>query len=299
MRAGLAWPPDWAYRRGPAHLRKLVPTPNRTVLPAEEVTIAEVLKPAGYRCASVGKRNLGVDPESGPLSQGFDINVGGNRRGHPRSYFSPYQNPNLPDGPPGEYLTDRLTNEAIQFVRQNRNRPFFLYLAYYAVHTPLQPKPELLAKYRKKPPWNGHSNPAYAAMIEALDTNVGRLLRALDELGLRDNTVVFFFSDNGGVKGITSNEPLRGGKGMLYEGGIRVPMIVRWPGKTQAGGVCDVTSDIADIYPTIMEIAGVDYSDFKADTTTDGQSLKPLFSDLENKNRDYSKKQNCGGFFKL
>ena len=243
--------------RGPSKLRKLIPIENTTVLDSTIVTIAEAIKPAGYVSASMGKWHLGNDPQFGPIGQGFDVNVGGYSAGHPvKGYFVPYKNPELPDGPPGEYLTDRLTDEALNFIEANKDKPFFLYLPHYAVHTPLQAKKELIDKYKKKAGSNGQNNPTYAAMIESTDQGVGRIMDKLDELGLTDNTVVFFFSDNGGVKGITSNQPLRGGKGMLYEGGIREPMFVRWPGRTAPGSSCDAPVIGLDFYPTILEIAG-------------------------------------------
>ncbi len=269
--------------RGPAALRKLIPIPNRTTLPREVVTIAEALKPAGYVSASIGKWHLGSDPEFGPRAQGFDVNVAGNAAGSPRSYFSPYRNKDLPDGPKGEYLTDRLTDEALKFIEANKSKPFFLYLPHYAVHTPLRGKQELVEKYRQKPPADGQRNPVYAAMIESVDQSVGRIMAKLDELGLAENTVVVFFSDNGGVGGyrelgimqneITSNAPLRGGKGMLYEGGIREPMVVRWPAAVKPGTVCHEPVIGIDFYPTFLEIAGVDPP---AGHVLDGESLVPL-----------------------
>jgi len=269
--------------RGSAAGRKLIPVPNRTTLPAEIITLAEALKPAGYRSASMGKWHLGVDPDSGPVAQGFDVNVAGNLAGNPSSYFSPYRNKNLPDGPKGEYLTDRLTEEALAFIEANRDRPFFLYLPHYAVHTPIQAKQELVAKYKKKQPDGGQGNPEYAAMIESVDQGVGAILAKLDQLGLADNTVVVFFSDNGGVGGyrelgieggeITSNRPLRGGKGMLYEGGIREPTIVRWPAKVKAGTRCATPVIGLDFYPTFLEMAGAEK---KPGQVLDGESLVPL-----------------------
>ena len=269
--------------RGPSRLRKLIPIPNRTVLPSWEVTIAKALKPAGYVSASIGKWHLGRDPESGPVSQGFDLNVGGYEKGHPVSYFSPYRNPFLKDGPKGEYLTDRLTTEAISFIRKNRDRPFFLYFPTYAVHTPLQAQDDVVAKYGKKPRFDGQVNPVHGAMVEIVDRNVGRLMAALDELGLAEKTVVFFFSDNGGVKGITSMYPLRGGKGMLYEGGIRVPAFVRWPGVTDGGRQCDEPILGMDLCPTILEMAGVRPPERH---TIDGVSLVPLLRGKERLGRE-------------
>ncbi len=261
--------------RGEEHLRKLIPIPNKTTLVPRVVTIAEALKPAGYVSASVGKWHLGRGSETGPSGQGFDVNVGGNDRGHPRSYFSPYQIEELKDGPEGEYLTDRLTTEALGFIKTNKDNPFFLYLSHYAVHTPIQAKWDITEKYKEKKGSSGQGNPAYAAMIESTDQSVGRVIDNLDELGLMDRTVVFFFSDNGGYGPVTSMEPLRGAKGMLYEGGIRVPLIVRWPGKVRPGGVCDMPVIGIDFYPTILEMTGATKP---SGHILDGESLVPLLT---------------------
>ncbi len=270
--------------RGQSKLRKLIPIENTTVLDSNIVTIAEAIKPAGYVSASIGKWHLGDDPQFGPIGQGFDVNIGGYSAGHPqKGYFVPYNNPELPDGPQGEYLTDRLTDEALNFIETNKDRPFFLYLPHYAVHTPLQAKAELIEKYQKKPGSNGQNNPKYAAMIESTDQGVGRIMDKLDELGLAENTIVFFFSDNGGVKGITSNEPLRGGKGMLYEGGIREPMVVRWPGVVEPGTTSDTPVIGIDLYPTILEMADIEKP---KDKILDGESIVPLLKgrkDLDRK----------------
>ncbi len=269
--------------RGPAHLRKLIPQENKTVLDAGITTVAEAIKPTGYASASMGKWHLGNDPRHGPIGQGFDLNVGGYEAGHPRSYFSPYKNPELKDGPKGEYLTDRLTDEALMFIEANRDKPFFLYLPHYAVHTPIRAKKDMIAKYKAKEPSNGQGNPTYAAMIESTDQGVGRMMAKLDELGLTDDTIVIFSSDNGGVGGykalgikggeVTSNAPLRGGKGMLYEGGIRVPLFVRWPGVVKPGSRCDEPVITVDFYPTLLEMAAAQRP---ARQALDGQSILPL-----------------------
>ena len=270
--------------RGKSKLRKLIPIENTTVLDSNIVTIAEALKPAGYISASIGKWHLGDDPQSGPIAQSFDVNVGGYSAGHPQNgYFVPYKNPRLPDGPPGEYLTDRLTNEALNFIESGKDRPFFLYLPHYAVHTPLQAKEELIEKYRNKPGSNGQNNPKYAAMIESTDQGVGRIMNKLDELGLTEDTIIFFFSDNGGVRTITSNQPLRGGKGMLYEGGIREPMAVRWPGVVEPGTTCDTPVIGVDLFPTILEMAGVP---IPKDKLLDGVSILPLLRGQGNLQRE-------------
>jgi len=263
--------------RGASKDRRLIPIPNDTTLDASHITIAEVLKTAGYTSASMGKWHMGNDPELGPIGQGFDVNIAGGSAGSPYggTYFSPYHNPYLPDGPAGEYLTDRLAVEALSFIEANKDRPFFLYLTHYAVHTPLQAKADLIAKYKSKPPSNGHRNPTYAAMIDSVDQGVGKIMNKLDELKLADNTVIFFFSDNGGYGGATSNQPLRGFKGMFYEGGIREPMIVRWPGKVGPGTTCDVPVISIDFFPTILEMAGVNKP---ADLILDGESIVSLLA---------------------
>lgn len=269
--------------RGPSKRRKLIPIENTTDLRSNIVTIAEAIKPAGYVSASMGKWHLGTGSELGPLGQGFDVNVGGFSAGHPpKGYFTPYGNPELPDGPPGEYLTDRLTDEALKFIETNKNNPFFLYLPHYAVHTPLQAKAEFIEKYKKKRGSGGQNNPTYAAMIESTDQGVGRIMDKLDELNLTDNTVVFFFSDNGGVRTITSNAPLRGGKGMLYEGGIREPMCVRWPGVVKPGIRCDTPIIGIDFFPTLLDIAGVRKPKGKL---LDGVSILPLLKNSKPLNR--------------
>lgn len=250
--------------RGDATKRQLIPIPNTEDVAADFETLAEALSRAGYACGHVGKWHLGDDADgTGPLSQGFLSNVGGNRAGSPYSYFYPYRkkkteqyHEGLETGTPGEYLTDRLTDEAIRFVEQHREGPFFLYLAHYAVHTPLQAPEDLIAKYRAKTPGAHHTNAVYAAMIERLDSGVGRLLEALERLGLTVNTLVVFCSDNGGSEPVTDNYPYRGGKGTPYEGGIRVPVILRWPGVIEAGSRSELPICSIDFYPTFVRLAG-------------------------------------------
>lgn len=257
--------------RGNARTRKLIPTPNRIDLPDEQITIAEALKAAGYRTIHLGKWHLGDDP----CTQGFDINIGGSHAGAPHSYFSPYRNANLPDGPAGEHLPERLTDEAIRFLEERSDRPFFMSFAMYSVHTPLQAPKETIARYKAKPASPGQSNATYAAMIEHMDTSVGRLLAKLDELGLAENTLVLFTSDNGGVAKISSQAPLRAGKGAYYEGGIREPMILRWPGITQSGSICEVPVHGVDFFPTFLDAAGVTVPQGKL---LDGVSFLPLLT---------------------
>ncbi len=252
-----------------------------------EVTLAEALKSAGYVSASVGKWHLG-DEEYYPDKQGFDVNIGGYRAGQPPTYFSPYKKdrewnnhiPTMEDGEDGEYLTDRLTDEALSFMEDNRDKPFFLYLSHYAVHTPIEGKEEIAAKYEAKiKPGQKQKNPMYAAMIESVDESVGRVMGKLDELGIDEHTIVIFMSDNGGLSGIgdwlniTSNAPLREGKGTAYEGGVREPMIVRWPGVVKPGSVCSEPVTSIDFYPTMLEMAGVGGD---PGHIVDGENLIPL-----------------------
>lgn len=280
--------------RGPEHLRKLIPIPNKEVLGLEHKTIAEVLKEAGYTCGHVGKWHLGEGEITGPEGRGFSFNAGGIHKGHPPAgYFSPYQISTLPDGPENEYLTDRLTDEAIRFIHEQKDRPFFLYFAHYAVHTPIQAKGEIVDKYKRKQPSQGQDNPVYAAMIESTDQSVGKIMNTLDELGLSEHTIVLFFSDNGGLGGykehglyareVTSQAPLRGGKGMMYEGGIRVPMFIYWPSHGKAGAVCEEPVSGVDFFPTILDWAGLKR---KQDQILDGESLVPLLTGQEKLQRD-------------
>ena len=261
-------------KRGNDSFRKLEPVPNKTVLDDRFITIAESLKTNGYVSASMGKWHLGSDPRS----QGFDVNIAGKEWGSPSGggYHSPYKFPNLVQNEKGEYLTDRLTQEAEKFIEANKDESFFLYLTHYAVHTPIQAKDDLTAKYEKKPASVHHKNAKYAAMVESVDDSVGAVLKKLDKLKLTENTVVFFFSDNGGFGGATSNHPLRGSKGMLYEGGIREPMIVKWPGVTKPGSRCDEPVIGVDYYPTFLEITGTKPP---GKYTLDGVSFAPLLRD--------------------
>jgi arylsulfatase A-like enzyme len=257
-------------RQDAAITRKLVPLKGIPVLPEDIVTLTEALKSVGYLCACIGKWHIGTDP----TTQGFDINIGGSILGSPYSYFSPYNIENLQDGPRREYLTDRLTEEAVRFIKANKDNRFFLYLAHYAVHSPNQSKRNLQAKYETKKPSLEQWKPKYAAMIESVDESVGRIMRKLEELDIAENTALFFFSDNGGVGGRTSMKPLRGSKGMYYEGGIRVPAVAMWPGKIINGSTCDTPIMGIDFYPTILEMTGTKTPDGKI---LDGVSLLPLF----------------------
>ncbi len=252
--------------RGQVATRQLIPTVNTPYVADELTLLPEVFKREGYLTAQIGKWHVGYDPET----QGVDINIAGTHRGGPGNkggYFSPYHNPKLPDGPAGEYLTDRLTSEAIQFLEQHQDQKFFLYFPFFTVHTPIQGKPELVQKYTGRTDVNAE----YAAMVESLDENIGRLMNALDRLKLSENTVVVFTSDNGGIRKFSKQDPYRAGKGSYYEGGVRVPFTVRWPGQIPAGSRSDVPVTGFDFYPTYLEILGVE-----ADKPLDGVSLLPL-----------------------
>jgi len=295
---------DWLPGRADSPQQKLNHPVIVQNLPHEEATLAQALQEGGYRTGLVGKWHLG-GPGFYPQDHGFDLNFGGSERGATPSFFSPYNiatlpgfrsydMPNLANGPAGEYLTDRLTDEALKFIEQSRDKPFFLYLAHYAVHTPHQAKAKVVDKYTAKaaalPPGGAEflpegdrearqiqNQPVYAAMIESLDESVGRILDKLAELGLEKNTVIFFTSDNGGLStsegSPTSNLPLRGGKGWNYEGGIREPLLVKWPGVTAPGTVCDAPVMSTDYYPSILEIAALPP---RAAQHLDGVSITPL-----------------------
>ncbi|NQU41843.1 sulfatase [bacterium] len=294
---------------------KLVDAPYIDHLPLEEVCLARALKPGGYHAWHVGKWHLGQEAFY-PEHHGFDVNVGGCHWGMPEEgYFSPWGMPTLQDGPEGEYLTDRLTDEAIRLIRGKDEDPFFLYLPYYAVHIPIQAKAELVRKYQAKVKEMGldrvrtfeegepfpcehkkdqrvirrvvQSDPAYAAMIETLDGNVGRILDTLEETGLAENTVVIFTSDNGGLATAegspTCNAPYAEGKGWMYEGGTREPLLVRWPGHVKPGSRCSAPVTSPDFYPTLLEMAGLEPI---PEQHCDGMSLVPLLKGGERLERE-------------
>jgi arylsulfatase A-like enzyme len=267
-------------------------------LPLEDTTLAEALKEAGYITFFAGKWHLGETEEYWPEFQGFDINKGGHDKGSPPGgYFAPWTNPRLENGPDGEHLPYRLGDESIAFLDSaaQGDAPFLLYLAFYSVHTPLQSTDELRARYEAKAdtltitgPETGdehgfpvklvQNHPVFAGMVESMDANVGRVLDKLQELGLEDGTVVIFTSDNGGLSTTagrlnTSNVPLRAGKGWVYEGGIRVPLIIKWPGVVEGGSVNDAMAVSMDFYPTMLEMADLP---LKPDQHADGRSLVPL-----------------------
>jgi arylsulfatase A-like enzyme len=281
---------DWLPGRVDRPSQMLLRPQFRQYLPPEEMTLARALKPLGYVSASIGKWHLGGEPYY-PEKHGFDVNIGGTNTGSPPGGYFLFRTPTLAARDDQEYLTDRLTEEAEKFIEKNKARPFFLYLAHYAVHIPLQAKQEILAKYRAKAtPGETPTNPVYAAVVESVDQSVGRIIKKLKELQLEDRTVVFFTSDNGGLSvregpntPATSNAPLRAGKGYLYEGGIREPLIVRWPGVTRPGTVCRVPVCSVDFNPTILEIASLRVDRRHA---VDGVSLIPLLKQTRGWTRD-------------
>jgi arylsulfatase A-like enzyme len=306
------------------------PAPLHDRMPVEEVTLAEALREGGYRTFFAGKWHLGPSAEYWPEAQGFEVNKGGWSAGGPyggRQYFSPYGNPRLEDGPEGEHLPDRLATEAVRFIEAHRDEPFLVYLAFYSVHTPLMGRPDLVAKYAEKARRRGlpaseefadeeqawplaeprrvrtvQSHAVYAAMVDAMDQAVGKVLSRLEALGLDNHTVVVFTSDNGGLStsegSPTSNLPLRGGKGWLFEGGIREPLLVRAPGVTRPGATSDTPVISTDFYPTLLELAGLPA---RPDQHRDGVSLVPLLRGERALARDavfwhYPHYSNQGGF---
>ncbi len=272
---------DWIAGHGRPHAKLRIPEWTK-FMKHEEVTLAEQFKAAGYATASIGKWHLTPALEQGddayyPERHGFDINVGGYHRGQPPSYFSPYKIPTLKEGPDGEFLTDREAAEAAKFIEANRTRPFFIYLPHYAVHTPIQSKKGVAAKYSaklEKNPGLAQRNASYAALVESVDYALGTIRKALEKHGLTDDTVIIITGDNGGLLPVTDNAPLRAGKGSAYEGGVRVPFIVAWPGKIAPRVVSETPAMTIDIYPTVLELAGV-----KAlPSQVDGVSLAPLLT---------------------
>ena len=260
--------------------RPLRPVDNVAALPLDKTTVAQALKKAGYATGMFGKWHLGEQGGHHPARRGFDeaiVSMG--------QHFDFNTNPKT-DYPKGQYLADFLTDRAVDFIKRHKEEPFFLYLPHFGVHAPHQAKPGLLARFKDKAAVGGHHNATYAAMIASVDESVGRVMRTLDELKLAENTVIIFTSDNGGVGGyvregvkragdVTDNAPLRSGKGSLYEGGTRVPFIVRWPGVTKAGSVCDVPAIHVDVFPTFLELT----SGEAPKQPLDGESLVKLFRD--------------------
>lgn len=290
---------DWIPGRKDLPEQRLKRPQIKNELALEEVTIAEALKKRGYVTAHVGKWHLGgkgFEPEK----QGFDVNIAGDHTGTPLSYFAPFANkagaqmPGLEKAEPGEYLTDRLAVEAEKFIEANKAKPFFLHMAHYAVHTPLRAPQALIDKYKVTPKAGSQSNPVYAAMVESMDSAVGRVLKKLDELKLSDNTLVIFTSDNGGLAtteggptGATFNAPLREGKGFLYEGGVRVACVMKWPGRIKPGSVASDVSCSIDLFDTILAASehGAKDQPEVPGGKRDGWSLTPIFAGDKMKER--------------
>ncbi|HZQ55400.1 MAG TPA: sulfatase [Bryobacteraceae bacterium] len=264
---------DWIPGRKQWPYAKLLTPAFEQHLPLEETTIAEAVHSRGYRSAAIGKWHLGGNGFL-PTNQGFDINIAGTAAGSPPTYFGPLTLPGL-QLEPGEFLTQRLTYEGSRFIKESNTTPFFLYEAQFTVHIPLQAPQPLIQKYRNRD--TGDVDPTYCAMVETADTCVGQLLKSLEETGKSKNTIVVFFSDNGGVryqarwpKPVTNNAPLRAGKGHLYEGGIREPLLIRWPGVTKPGSKIDVPVCSIDFLPAFCDALGVE------SPRADGISIKPL-----------------------
>lgn len=254
---------------------RIIPPDDNLSLPATERTLATELKARGYKTYHVGKWHLGLTEDSYPQKRGFDINVGGDNHGAPGSYFFPYADKSkrvpLEGGAPGEYLTDRLTDEAIRLMENSGDAPFFLYLSHYSVHEFLEAPKERIAEFRGRPNSNPLIDPVYGAVVENLDENVGRLMQAVHRLGLDQDTLVIFMSDNGAVRKYSDLGPYREDKGHLYEGGLRVPFMMRWPGRIAEGTVCRTPTISQDLFPTVLEAVGAD----RPGQRIDGRSLWP------------------------
>ncbi len=269
-----------ASERGSEKTRKIIPIKNETILDLRYFLIPEMLKNEGYVTGHFGKWHLGSQGFF-PEQSGFDVNIGGNESGGPGGYFSPYINPNLEDGPIGEYLTDRIGNEVVSFINYNQNETFFAYVPFYSVHSPIQSKKEYQEKYSNKDGDKNHNRPDYAGMIESLDKNIGKILNTIEELNLSEKTLIIFTSDNGGIRAISNQFPLRAGKGSYYEGGIKVPLIFSWKGKIiEESESYERVSNI-DFFPTIKKIIGHKNKNLHLD----GLDLNPIFKGKTLENR--------------
>jgi arylsulfatase A-like enzyme len=253
--------------RGKSKDRKIIPTKNTTTLGKDQIILPQVLRSNGYKTIHAGKWHL----SDSPLEFGFDVNIGGGHNGHPTSYYPPYGNVNL-EGENEQYLTDAIMLKTLEEMDKTKG-PFFLYYSPYAAHTPIMPVKSFLSKYERKPSKIGQSNADYATMVENLDRNIGLLINTLKKNNQLENTILIFVSDNGGLKGITDQQPLRSGKGSYYEGGIRVPFFFLWEGKIQAGTNEHTPITNLDIFPTILEAAEI-----KEKYSLDGDSLIPLLT---------------------
>ncbi len=261
--------------RGKSKDRKIIPTPNNEYMPDDNLLIPEILKQNGYTTCHAGKWHL----TDNPLLRGFDVNIGGSHAGNPGSYYPPYKSVQSLKAPTDDYyLTNLVMDKTLDFLNAVDEEPFFLYYSPYAVHTPIQPVKSLLPKYEGKAEWNGQNNAEYATMVENLDTEIGRMIAALEESGKLRNTFILFISDNGGVYKITKQWPLRAGKGAYYEGGIREPMFAYWQGKIKGGLKSEIPITNLDFFPTILEVAGVEKP---AGKVLDGRSILPILTKNE------------------
>lgn len=261
--------------RGKSENRKLVPIVNNPTIADHHLLFSELLQKNGYITCHSGKWHISKDP----LSRGFDINIGGSHAGNPGSYYPPYRNVPSIQAENNAYLTDLVMDKTLDFIANNQKQPFFLNYSPYAVHTPIQPVTSLLDKYLGKSASNGQNDAKYATMVENLDRNIGRLIDLLQEKQLLDNTFIFFVTDNGGLFKVTKQRPLRAGKGSYYEGGIRIPAFAVWPGKIRPGQVCEVPITNLDIFPTLLELTGIEKPENK---NLDGISLLPLLTEDKN-----------------
>ena len=266
--------------RGSRKTRKIIPIETKTTLDLDFFVIPEMLKEVGYTNGHFGKWHLG-DVGFHPEQSGFDVNIGGNRHGGPGGYFAPYPNPELENEPKGEYLTDRIGDEVVKFIDQNKENNFFAYVPFFSVHTPIQSKPDYQKKYSNKESNEYHNRPDYAGMIQSLDENIGKILDKIDTLNLSENTLIIFTSDNGGIRAISNQYPLRAGKGSYYEGGIKVPMIFSWKGKIEAETDSYERISNLDFYPTIKNLVG-----YKDSIDLDGEDLTPIFKGEKLKKRE-------------
>jgi arylsulfatase A-like enzyme len=266
--------------RGNKKTRKIIPIKTKTKLELEYFILPEMLKSKGYSTGHFGKWHMGPKGYY-PEQMGFDINIGGNEHGGPGSYFSPYKYPNMSNGPKDEYLTDRIGDEVVKFIEKNKENNFFAYVPFFSVHTPIQSKSEYEKKYRNKESNEYHNREDYAGMIQSLDENIGKILEKIEKLNLSKNTLIIFTSDNGGIKAISNQYPLRAGKGSYYEGGIKVPMIFSWLEKIQAGSTSNERVSNIDFYPTIKKIIG-----YNKTIDLDGEDLTPIFNSKALKKRE-------------
>ena len=266
--------------RGSRKTRKIIPIETKTTLDLDFFVIPEMLKEMGYINGHFGKWHLG-DVGFHPEQSGFDVNIGGNKHGGPGGYFAPYPNPELENEPKGEYLTDRIGDEVVKFIDINKENNFFAYVPFFSVHTPIQSKPDYQKKYSNKDSNEYHNRADYAGMIQSLDENIGKILDKIDALNLSENTLIIFTSDNGGIRAISNQYPLRAGKGSYYEGGIKVPMIFSWTGKIEAKTESYERVSNLDFYPTIKKLVGYNES-----IDLDGEDLTPIFKGEKLKKRE-------------